>query len=248
MEYSFNIHIAQEFGVEEAIMIKNFQFWILKNKANKKHEHEGKTWTYNSVVSFERVFPFWSKSQIARILKSLLEKEVLIVGNFNKSKYDRTRWYSFSDIQMLDTEKWKTLKEKKENAKSQNGKAEIVQPIPNTNTNNKTTNPLFTQLIAEYHDWILEKVGAPPKINGAEGNAAKQILAYLSKITEDPIVAWKFILQHFDRIEPFLQKQIKLVQINSNLLNILNQIKNGKNTNQQSSQGLEAKIRARRQG
>ena len=60
--------------------------------------------------------------------------------------------------------------------------------------------PYFTQLIAEYHNWILEKVGAPPKINGAEGNAAKQILDYLSKITEDPIVAWKFILQHFDMI------------------------------------------------
>ena len=36
MEYSFNIHIAKKYGVDEAIMIKNFQFWILKNEASDK--------------------------------------------------------------------------------------------------------------------------------------------------------------------------------------------------------------------
>ena len=52
MEYSFNIHIAKKYGVDEAIMIKNFQFWILKNEASEKHNHKGSYWTYNSVSSF----------------------------------------------------------------------------------------------------------------------------------------------------------------------------------------------------
>ena len=52
MDYSFDIEVAQQYGVNEAIMIKNLQFWIMKNKANGKHFHDGHTWTYNSVAAF----------------------------------------------------------------------------------------------------------------------------------------------------------------------------------------------------
>ena len=41
MEYSFNIEHAKEYGVEEAIFLKNLIHWIRKNKANnnkKKHK------------------------------------------------------------------------------------------------------------------------------------------------------------------------------------------------------------------
>ena len=37
MIYSFDSGVAKEYGVNEAIMIANFQFWIKKNKANKNN-------------------------------------------------------------------------------------------------------------------------------------------------------------------------------------------------------------------
>jgi len=248
MEYSFNIHIAKQYGVDEAIMIKNFQFWILKNEASEKHSHNGKYWTYNSVSSFAKVFPFWSKSQVGRVLKSLIDKDLLQVDNFNKISYDRTRWYTFTDHAINEMNKSNLGNTKMEDSKPLNGSKEIESPIPDVNTDHKPDhkpNTLFTQLIAEYHNFIISKIGVPPKINGVEGKAAKQILAYLSKITEEPIVAWKFVLDHWDRVEPFLNNQIKLTQINSNLMNILNQIKNGKSTNKKSTSNLERRIAER---
>ena len=97
MDYSFDIEVAQQYGVNEAIMIKNLQFWIMKNKANGKHFHDGHTWTYNSVAAFMQLFPFWTEKQIRIIINSLKEKGIIITGNYNPMAYDRTLWYAFDD-------------------------------------------------------------------------------------------------------------------------------------------------------
>ena len=97
MTYSFDIDIATRFGVPEAIMIQNLAYWIRKNEANGKHQHEGRFWTYNSVAAFGELFPFWTRAQIRRVLESLQEKGVIIKGNFNEDAYKHTSWYAFAD-------------------------------------------------------------------------------------------------------------------------------------------------------
>lgn len=99
MNHSFDIEHAQKYGVEAAIIINHFIFWIEKNKANGKHCHEGRTWTYNSTRAFALLFPYWSEQKIKRILLGLEEKGVLVTGNFNKSGIDRTKWYAFKNEQ-----------------------------------------------------------------------------------------------------------------------------------------------------
>ncbi len=95
--YSFNVETAAQYGVDEAIVIHNFQFWITKNKANGKHFHDGKTWTYNSQEALAKLFPFWSKRQIQRIMKSIFDSGILVKGDYNKRGYDKTMWYAFQD-------------------------------------------------------------------------------------------------------------------------------------------------------
>ena len=97
MHHSFDTQLAQIYGLEEAIMIGNFQHWILKNKANQKHEYEGRTWTYNSIKAFSVIYPYWTPKQIRRILDSLVSQNVLIKGSFTHNQYDRTLWYAFLD-------------------------------------------------------------------------------------------------------------------------------------------------------
>lgn len=97
MTHSFDIAHAQKYGLNESIMIHNFQFWIAKNRANKTHNHDGHTWTYNSVKAFEELFPYLKPSQIRRCLESLIEQGVLVKGEYNKNPYDRTSWYAFND-------------------------------------------------------------------------------------------------------------------------------------------------------
>jgi len=138
--HSFEEDYAVKYGVESAIMIQNFKFWLAKNKANNKHFYEGRYWTYNSIKAFSELFPYWSDKQIRRILDSLEKNNILIVGNFNKSNYDRTKWYSlnidYSDTKpqqnstcpngQMDLTKWA------------NGFDQMGEPIPDINTDINT--------------------------------------------------------------------------------------------------------------
>ena len=136
MNYNFNVEIATKIGVDEAIMLNNFVYWLAKNKANNKNFFDGNFWTFNSVRAYCELFPFWKESQIKRILKSLIDQNVLVVGNYNQNAYDRTNWYSLSNeyIHLID---W-TI--------STNGKAENSQPIPDNKPNNKTTDISYDDL------------------------------------------------------------------------------------------------------
>ena len=120
---------AIQYGVNEAIMIQNFRYWINKNKANGKHEHEGKTWTYNSNKAFNEIFKFWSEKQIRTILKSLEDKNVIQTGNFNKKGFDRTKWYSF-----VDEERFLSIGSNGQMhlTKWANGIAQMGEPIPDS--------------------------------------------------------------------------------------------------------------------
>ena len=54
-------------------------------------------WPNNYFLIFTIYFPYWSTGQIRRILKSLVNYGVIIEGNYNKHKYDRTKWYALKD-------------------------------------------------------------------------------------------------------------------------------------------------------
>ena len=49
MEHSFDIKIAKEYGIAEAIILKHIYFWVNKNALNGKNHIDGRYWTYNSV-------------------------------------------------------------------------------------------------------------------------------------------------------------------------------------------------------
>lgn len=97
MIHSFDTDHAKAYGPLEAVLIYNTQFWIIKNRANGRHQYEGRTWTYNSIKAFGELFPYLSEKQIRRLIESLIAQKVLMVGNFNSNPYDRTRWFAFVD-------------------------------------------------------------------------------------------------------------------------------------------------------
>ena len=95
--HNFNTDLAERYGIEEAIILHNMEHWIAKNIANKKHAYDGNYWTYNSTKAFTELFPYMNQSKIVRVLKHLTDEGVLNTGNYNKLKFDRTSWYSFSE-------------------------------------------------------------------------------------------------------------------------------------------------------
>ncbi len=97
MDYSFNVQLAEQYGVEEAVLLNNMYFWIQHNAANKSNFHDGQYWTYNSAQAFAEIFPFWSRQKIDRMIQKLKEKGALIIGNYNEKSGDRTRWFALPD-------------------------------------------------------------------------------------------------------------------------------------------------------
>lgn len=97
MNHSFDIAHACAYGIHEAILIQNLQFWIVKNRANGRHEHDGRTWTYSSTKAFTELFPYMSTSAMRRTLLSLQTQGVILTGNYNSNQYNRTSWFAFAD-------------------------------------------------------------------------------------------------------------------------------------------------------
>lgn len=97
MEHSFNVNLAKEYGIEEAVMINNLYFWIKHNVANKVNSHDGRYWTFNSAKALSELFPYMNDKKIARVLTSLSDRGLVLKGHFCDDKSIRTNWYSFSD-------------------------------------------------------------------------------------------------------------------------------------------------------
>jgi len=104
MNHNFDIDDAKKYGLSEAVILSNFQFWIAKNHANQRHFYDGRTWTYNSIKAMEELFPYMSNGQIRRAVDSLVQQGVLVRGNYNQSPYDRTTWFGFSDGYLAEME------------------------------------------------------------------------------------------------------------------------------------------------
>ena len=96
MEHHFNTDVAKDCGIEEAILLHNFHFWLSKNAANEKHFHDGLYWFYNSKKAFVDLFPYMNETKIFRSIKNLEERGFVVNGNYNTDKWDRTNWYAIT--------------------------------------------------------------------------------------------------------------------------------------------------------
>src|SRR5690606_9437487 len=85
-------------NVNVAIFLNNLAFWIHKNQANKKHFHDGRYWTYNTQEAFTELFPYWTRQNLRTVIKYCIDNNLIIKGNYNETTYDRTQWYSLTDL------------------------------------------------------------------------------------------------------------------------------------------------------
>lgn len=132
MKHYFSVEVAKEVGVHAAILFENIAFWIKTNERNGRNIHDGKAWMFSSVVSFKENFPYLSEKQIRTSLSKLFVCEFLTVGNYNKTQYDRTRWFAL-------TEKGNSFVQnaEKDLLKRANGTARKGEPIPDKKTDSR---------------------------------------------------------------------------------------------------------------
>lgn len=183
MFHSFDIEIAKKYGVNAAIIYQNFLFWICQNKANGRNYYDGRYWTYNSIKALSEILPYLTVDQIRRALDKLVDSGILIKGNYNKSSYDRTCWYSFVeeplDLQAIeDTAKAEEKKDNSVNSTCEKGK---IDSVKNTFPFGKNAEPIPDNKLDNKLESIASNVpNSPPS---AFENFTQSFLDYYAKLT-----------------------------------------------------------------
>ena len=122
---------------DRALILQQLNYWLTRSD----HLIDGRYWVYNTLKAWNEQFPWLSLRTLQRHLDSLEEQGLILTGNYNKVKTDRTKWYSIDDAAIgrllaQDTEP--------ENASGQNGQmgtrqngvmhsASLARSVPETN-------------------------------------------------------------------------------------------------------------------
>lgn len=87
-----NSELACEIGLNESIILLQFEFW----QSISQHIHEDKVWFYKTIPEIRETFRFWSIETVKRTIAEIIRKKYIHKANFNKSKFDKTAWYSLN--------------------------------------------------------------------------------------------------------------------------------------------------------
>jgi hypothetical protein len=152
--------LAGKVGLNESIVLQQLHYWLLESKNIK----DGFKWVYNTYEDWQKQFPFWSVRTLKRIITGLETEELIITGNYNKLKIDRTKWYR------INNEKLDSLMERPEcqNGTSivtnwHDGEVNLSPPLPEITTETTTKKYISfadtVQLTQEQYDRLVEEYG-----------------------------------------------------------------------------------------
>ncbi|RFU63685.1 replication protein [Peribacillus saganii] len=179
--------LAVKIGLSEAVILQQVHYWLKSSK----HEFNGRKWIYNTYKDWQNQLTFWSESTIKRTIKKLEKDGYLISGNWNRSKMDKTKWYTIDYEKLMNLEEELMVHPAAQNEPLNAPDADMEEPV-------------LDQAIPE----ITQETTAENKIPYAE------IIAYLNEKTNSCYKAstqqtrnlirkrWKegFILEDFKRV------------------------------------------------
>jgi hypothetical protein len=92
--HSFSLTVANKYGDIPAIIFGYLSFKIHQSK----HNYEGRQWYFETLNDIAKRYPYLRRATIHQAIQKLTAKNgLLITGDFNKKRYDRTKWYAFKD-------------------------------------------------------------------------------------------------------------------------------------------------------
>jgi hypothetical protein len=100
--HSFDVGIASQLGINAAIVYNHILYWLRINKAKNSNQKENRTWMYETLDQMAEFLGYLSSKQVRTAVNLLVEAGILIEGNFNQNKFDRTTWYAIFDETILE--------------------------------------------------------------------------------------------------------------------------------------------------
>lgn len=157
--------LACAVGLNEALILQQFHYWLQRSNNVK----DGHKWIYNSYQEWRKQFPFWkSKNTLISAIKHLEDMGILISGNYNKAKFDKTKWYriDYEKLQLLEksqpfTKNWYTSNQELVNADTKNWETNTNR-LPESTTENTTKDnmpSLHSTAAPEIVNYLNSKIG-----------------------------------------------------------------------------------------
>lgn len=100
LEHHFPPLIAEKYGVNAAIFLRDIYHWCETNRNNEENFHEGRWWTYQTINGLCRRHTYWTKNQMEHIIRTCRDNGAILIGHFSDNQFDRTSWYALSDEAM----------------------------------------------------------------------------------------------------------------------------------------------------
>lgn len=101
-QHSFDVEVANEVGIEKALILSRFKYLIEHSAAHQQNVHDGKIWCYSTAKALSEIYSYMKRRAITNYLSSLVEDGYLeCTAEFNKNRFDQTRWYTFTDQGVL---------------------------------------------------------------------------------------------------------------------------------------------------
>lgn len=94
--HAFNVGIAIDYSPSVALFIGHLAYWAEKNLSNNINIHDGYVWSYDKLDAIAEQFPYFTKRQVETMINNCVDSGLVIKGNYNKTKYDRTNWYALT--------------------------------------------------------------------------------------------------------------------------------------------------------
>ena len=123
-------------SADEAIALQQLHYWLSRTN---NVQSDGHKWVYNSMADWLKQFP-WIKSRarLTRYFDDLEKRGLIITGNFNKAKFDKTKWYridydALTDLEQRLYQNESTSDSKQDNGVSQN-ESTYTNRLPETTT------------------------------------------------------------------------------------------------------------------
>lgn len=123
-------------SADEAIVLQQLHYWL--SRANNV-QSDGHKWVYNSMADWLKQFPWiQSRARLTRYFEDLEKRGLIITGNFNKAKFDKTKWYridydALTDLEQRLYQNESTSDSKQDNGVSQN-ESTYTNRLPETTT------------------------------------------------------------------------------------------------------------------
>lgn len=123
-------------SADEAIVLQQLHYWLSRTN---NVQSDGHKWIYNSMADWLKQFP-WIKSRarLNRYFDDLENRGLIITGNFNKAKFDKTKWYRIDYDALTDLEQRLYQNESTSDSKQGNGVSQnestYTNRLPETTT------------------------------------------------------------------------------------------------------------------